>query len=283
MKVLLYLGDKKRAFPHGFKMALVYIVTFLVAWFAAHLGWSDEQAEPSWWPNRFDNYSFTFARIFSFGISLISGFFVFIFCRAIVPLLFFAPHAMAMRSMGLLEASVNKNGMHSALRKYLKWHDDDKKIKVICISGRNLFGSQGLLFEAAEKGRLEVLFPQSDENNPTIKARYSTYNPEFRKDIYPTLADLVREINISKDSLKQNARNTIYEHAELCMWRVVILSDHCIVQNYFPNWSGCHSDLAPIFVFEKEPDCPHSYYDTFLSMFTLLSEGKIPPTQIRPN
>lgn len=161
--------------------------------------------------------------------------------------------------------------MRSSINKYLKWHEPAQPIKVICISGHNLFGSEAPLFDAAKSGQLQVLFPQSDENNPTIKARYATYKSDFKTDTYPTVARLVEEINTSKDALKQNTRNKIYEHAELCMWRVVLLSDHCLVQNYFPNHTGCHSDTAPVFVFFKEPECPHSYYDTFHQMFELLT------------
>ena len=229
-------------------------------------------AGPVYWPDILESHSITYAATRSFFVSTVSAFLAFIICRAILPLLFYAPHAMSMRSMGLLEASVRKDGMRSSVEKYLKWHEADRPIKVICISGRNLFGSQGPLFEAAEKGQLEVLFPQSDENNPTVKARYSTYKADFRTDTYPTLTDLVREINISKAALKQNARNKIFEHAELCMWRVVLLSNHCLVQNYFPNHTGCHSDSAPVFVFYKEPECPHSYYDTFYQMFELIAQ-----------
>jgi hypothetical protein len=271
--LLLFLGDKKRLFPNGFKKTLVYLLIPIVSGLVTYWGLKD-QAEPGYWPNILGNLGITYAVTRSFLVSTVCAFLAFIICRALLPLMFYAPHAMSMRSMGLLEASVRKGGMQSAIVKFLRWHDSDKPVKVICISGHYLFGSQGPLFQLAEKGQLEVLFPQSDKSNPTIKARYATYNANFRADTYPTLGDLVREIEISKNVLRKNAGNKISEHAELCMWRVVLLSDHCIVQNYFPNHSGRHSDSAPVFVFYREPECPHSYYDTFYQMFELLSSPK---------
>ena len=256
--LLLFLGDKKRAFPNGFKKVLVYVLFPIVSGLVTYFGWK-VQTQPAYWPDFLTNSFITYAAARSFIVSTVCAFVAFIVCRALLPLLFYVPHAMSFRSMGLLEASVRENGMKSCIIKYLKWHDSKKRIKVICISGRNLFGSQGPLFESANAGRLQVLFPKTDRENPTIKARYDTYNKDFRADTYPSVDDLVREVKISKEALKQNARNGIHEHNELCMWRVVLLSSHCIVQNYFPNHSGCHSDTAPVFVYYKEPECPHSW------------------------
>ncbi len=106
-------------------------------------------------------------------------------------------------------------------------------------------------------------------DNPTISSRYGTYKERIQKSNYPSNADLVREIDISKDLLKGNVENKVFVHDELCMWRVVILSEHCLVQNYFPNHSGCQSDASPVFVFEKEEKFSHSYYETFQQMFQL--------------
>jgi hypothetical protein len=186
------------------------------------------------------------------------------------------PHAVAMYSMGLLEASIKENGMETALKKFLKWQKEDEPVKVICISGRKLFGYGAPLEAIARAGRIEALLPISNKDNTTIRFRYETYKPNFRKSIYPTPDDLVREIEISKGILLENIENKIYEHDELCMWRVVLLSNHCLVQNYFPNFSGEHSTISPVFVFFKETVCPHSYYETFAEMFKILSKvGKL--------
>lgn len=171
--LLLYLGDKKRLFPDGFKKVLIYVLWPFVGGIVTYIGWGD-QAVPPYWPDFLENNHLTFAAFRSFIISGVCGFCAYVFFRVILPLLFYAPHAMAMRSMGLLESSVRKDGMQSAIKKNLKWHDKKQPIKVICISGRNLFGSQAPLFDTSTVGQLEVLFPFSDENNPTIKARYMT-------------------------------------------------------------------------------------------------------------
>lgn len=267
--LLLYLGDKKRLFPDAFKKVLIYVLVPLIGGLATYFGWGNIP-QPIYWPDILETHHITYTASRSFLISLVCGFFAFLVCRVILPMLFYVPHAMSMRSMGLLESSVRKDGMLSSIQKNLQWHDNKQSIKVICISGHNLFGLKGPLFEIAKVGKLEVLFPFSDNSNPTIKARYETYNPDFRIDTYPSVDDLVEEIKKSKNALMQNSRNKKYEHKELCMWRVVILSSHCIVQSYFPNRDGCHSDSAPVFVYSKEIDCPHSYYDTFVQMFELL-------------
>jgi hypothetical protein len=167
--------------------------------------------------------------------------------------------------------------MQNAIKKFLKWHNQVVPIKVICISGHNLFTTadnpNAPLAKYVNEGLVQALFPKSEEQNPTIKARYETYGASFKSSKYPSVGDLVREIDISKSLIRKHGNNKVFEHDELCMWRVVILTEHCIVQNYFPNHAGCQSDLSPVFVFEKELDCPFSYYETFSKMFDLLSGG----------
>jgi hypothetical protein len=229
------------------------------------------------WAEHLQNNLVSFSAVVSFFCATITGFLSFLTIRVVLPLLFYVPQSFSMRSMGLLEAITEENGMQLALGKYFKWHEDGKSIRVICINGGTLFGQpqsgKGPLFDHAKNGHLEVLMPKSSPQNPTIRARYETYKPDFKKTTYPQIEDLVRSIEISKGILAENTNNRILEHDELCMWRVVLLSEHCIVQNYFPNHRGCHSDASPAFVFEKEPDCPYSYYDCFDQMFKLLSVG----------
>lgn len=268
--LLLFLGDQKRSFPGAFKYILKFAVVGLVSWGVYSIS-PKNSPSPIWWTEHFQRLPITFEMVKSGIVATIGYFLLFIFLRAFLPLLFFVPHAVAMREMGLLEANVTPNGIGCSIKKYLKWHDSDKSIRVICISGRTLFREvDSPLAEYSSKGQLEVLFPKSDPNNLTISARYSTYSEGFQTRTYPDKSDLIREIEISKGIIRANRSNKLYEHNTICMWRVVLLSDHCLIQNYFPNHSGTHSDSSPVFVFEREPKCQYSYYETFQKMFDLL-------------
>ncbi len=114
--------------------------------------------------------------------------------------------------------------------------------------------------------------PVSDTATATIDARYHSYNEDFRRAVYPSPEELVREVDISKSFLRTIPGNRITEHNILCMWRVILLDDYCIVQNYFPQTPGGHrhSDDAPVFVFEKSTECSFSYYKSFETMFDLI-------------
>jgi hypothetical protein len=68
---------------------------------------------------------------------------------------------------------------------------------------------KGPLFDHAKNGHLEVLMPKSCPQNPTIRARYDTYLPDFKKTTYPQIKDLVRSIEISKGILAENTNNRV--------------------------------------------------------------------------
>lgn len=278
MGALLWLSDKKRAFPGLFAKVLKPITAVAVGTTLTLTG-LQQQVPPPYWQAHFAWAPYNFVRPLVSATTTAA--LVLIVINAILPLAAYIPHAVAMRSMGLLEARVRKgstrNFADQCVRRYLRYHNDGEPIRIICISGRDLFVDYSADFQAplrafAEKGHLHVLFPRSDPSNSTVMERYATYSDAFRASNYPTIEDLVLEIKRSKDFLTRNGDNKAWEHDVLCMWRVVLLSDHCIVQNYFPNRSGCNSDMSPIFVFEKEADCIFSYYDTFEQMFTLLSK-----------
>jgi hypothetical protein len=149
---------------------------------------------------------------------------------------------------------------------------------LICISGSSLFTlprtgeGDPPLGSFAESGMLRVLMPKSTADNPTIKHRYSEYRTEFRRRNYPAIDDLIKEIEHNKRFVRMNDRNVVIEHDQLLMWRLVLLSHRCIVQNYFPNHTGEDSDDSPIFVFERtSAKCRYSYYSSFYRMFHLIS------------
>lgn len=285
IRSLLWLGDKKRAFPEFFAHILKPGISIAAGTVLTVIGLKPTNA-PEFWKNwgleSHVSYS-TFHTIVQAGLE--SGL-ILIVINGVLPLLIYIPHAVAMRSMGLIEAKASGSGRRklvlSCLTRYLKYHNDNEPIRVICISGHDLItryenGYSAPLKPYAEKGLLHVLFPSSDPHNPTISARYATYKPEYRRSNYPAIEKLIQEIDFTKALLREHKDNRIFEHHELCMWRVILLSDHCIVQNYFPNHSGCQSDTSPIFVFEKAVDCAYSYYGTFDQMFKLLSEVQQAP------
>lgn len=280
LKFLLWLGDKKRAFPSMFgkvlKWGVAPIVTLAITWF----GFKADDPSQFWiehcqW---LESHNIKYAVVWSFVASSLTYTGVIVMSKVLLPLLIYAPHAVSMRSMGLVEARIQHEGMQKTLNKYLQFHDKSKPVKVICISGFSLFtrvgkdGDTAPLYKYAREGNLHVLMPRSDPTNPTIKERYDTYSLGYRKSHYQKIGRLIDEIDASKDFLRENTGNILKEHNALCMWRVVLLSGHCFVQNYFPNHSGCQSDFSPVFVFEKEDDCPHSYYETFSKMFEIMTK-----------
>ena len=111
--------------------------------------------------------------------------------------------------------------------------------------------------------------PKSEKNNSTIENRYNSYTQSYKESNGLTdISRFVKEINDGKEFLNKYG-NDYREHDILCMWRVIILSKHCVVQSYFPNNKAGHSFMSPTFVFQKE-NADNSYYNTFLSMFDLI-------------
>ncbi|MEQ1934672.1 MAG: hypothetical protein ABL962_12485 [Fimbriimonadaceae bacterium] len=198
-----------------------------------------------------------------------------------LPYIFYAQHTTAMRALGLAGVFEQSDAIQGILQRYVSMAGNEGRIRIICISGRQLFrevaGKSAPLQKAAMEGRLDVIMPISDETSITIRERFDTYLDPFKDATYPEgVSGLVREIGASKTFLAKHATNTVHEHNTLCMWRVVLFKNHCVVQNYFPNPAGAASDGAPLFVFENIG--PGSYYRTFETMFNLLSKNSLKAT-----
>jgi hypothetical protein len=198
----------------------------------------------------------------------------FVTLRLSLPFLGIAQRAIATHQMGLRWASTTKGDIHTLLRWYLKGHPVADNVRMICISGRSLFGNERgptdcPLRDWAERGRLDVIMPASAVTNPTIEQRWLTYSEETKNNFYPSTDSLVKEIDEGKKYLQRH-RNRFTEHRILCMWRVIILQNVCLVQNYFPNDPGGTSDAAPTFVYENTG--PDSYYQMYLVMFRLIRD-----------
>jgi hypothetical protein len=235
---------------------------------------------PTWWkPTGF----LSAANATRALLSIVSGLiFTQPIARGLLPLLTILPQAIAMKNLGLLFVTTNYNECAKLFLKASSEHASGEKVKVICISGRYLFrelrlpGDSGIelpLHDLAMKGQLEVIMPVSDSNNPTINSRYETYSRDFIiANGVPTIERFIDfEIEAGKDFLLEG-RNEVYEHNILCMWRVIIFSEHCLVQNYFPNVKKAESFRAPMFMYSKRVDGsePHSYYEMYLAMFDLV-------------
>jgi hypothetical protein len=253
-------------------MVLVYFITQ-----SLHI---QDMTNPKWW-----TYTgfFSCANVSRALISLVCGiFFTQPLARGLLPMLTIVPQAIAMKNLGLVFVTTNHKESARLFRKAFEEHDQNAKVKIICISGRYLFRELNLptenapplaLRDLAVKGQLEVVMPVSDVNNPTIKARYETYSKEFveANGIQTVKSFVDYEIEASKDFLK-TYKNPIFEHNILCMWRVIIFSEHVLVQNYFPNPTKSDSFRAPVFMYSKRVDGsePHSYYDMYVAMFDLV-------------
>jgi len=188
-----------------------------------------------------------------------------------------------MEAMGLDWASIDGD-MHEQLRWYLQFHPPQERIQVICISGKSLFretliGTDPPLTTWARLGKLDVVAPVASNNNVTVFERFETYSQEFRDKHYPNgISDLVNEVEAGKAFVEQYVNNTVVQHDTLCMWRVILLKRHCLVQSYFPNSDGDESDRAPLFVYIK--GSVDSYYETYRKMFEYLSKhhGRLRPS-----
>src|SRR5689334_1624595 len=129
MAALLFLGDKKRAFPEAFKKGLAYLIFPIVVGFASYTGFQQQTPPSSWTKYHLDQQKIiSYAAVRSFVVSTGCSLCSFIILRVFLPLSFFTPHAVAMRSMGLLEASVHKDGMRKRLQKYMSYHDATKAV-----------------------------------------------------------------------------------------------------------------------------------------------------------
>ncbi len=194
--------------------------------------------------------------------------------RCFIPFFLVAQRAIATHTMGLVGASVAPG----AIQQFLSWyirpeiHPAAERIRIICISGERLFGSRETdedrpLRDWARRGKLDVVMPVSCTDNPTISERARRYCDDLKRERYRDANDLVSEIDKGKDFLHHYG-NIVTEHDVLCMWRVVILQNYCLVQNYFPNIDGQFSDDAPTWVYQNTGK--YSYYQTYLEMFELI-------------
>lgn len=259
------------------------IPSWLLLLYLADIWGIDHLKNPSWW---FIPSPISYAVTLKFGLSTaLATIFTEIVVRAILPLLLYIPQTIGMKNVGLVFISEDPDESWRLIQKASNEHDPAKKILVICISGRHLFREESMvlpggarlspLHEAGKKGQLEVLMPRSNPGNSTIKNRYATYGVNYKlENDLMTVQDFIREIDDGKRFLRNNG-NTVHEHDILCMWRLIIFSHLCIVQNYFPNPQGQHSFLAPIMVFEKgdKPTPWIRYYETFCEMFELIKAG----------
>ncbi|TAK98290.1 MAG: hypothetical protein EPO07_12210 [Verrucomicrobia bacterium] len=276
LEILFFLADKRRGSPKFLKKLVAIIVVPVVTYFLAITGLT--KTSPSWWSHFFVSAWVDYNVAYSFTTSSITGFTCFIMLEAFLPMLFYVPSSVNMRTMGLLYTDVRPNSVQKVILRELNGHKPNTPIRIICISGSSLFmvprtGVGDAPFsEYAEKGKVRILMPRSTPTNPTIAARYDSYSDKHKQNNYPTVVDLVAEIDRTKARLKTNGNNVLVEHDALCMWRVILFSHRCIVQNYFPNHTGEDSDDSPVFVFEKtSASCKFSYYSSFEDMFYLLS------------
>jgi hypothetical protein len=188
-------------------------------------------------------------------------------------LLMIAQRSIAAYELGLCWLSSTGGDINHLVSWFLHGHPGADRIRVICISGSHLFGSEteGLdspLRPWAERGLLDVVMPVSSPRHPTVLERHKRYRGELEKLQYPDANALVEEIKRGKAYLRSRG-NTVTEHNILCMWRVIILQNYCLVQNYFPNLSGRNSDHAPTFVYKNTGK--DSYYQAYLEMFSLVN------------
>jgi hypothetical protein len=128
-----------------------------------------------------------------------------------------------------------------------------------------------------------VIAPYPDPEHPTVRARFATYTSDFKDEQgLHSESDLVREMNEARANLLSKSRgNTITEHGILCMWRIVLTDEFCIVQSYFPNHGGSDSFKAPAFFYRnvnagkaQGSSRIDSLYDTYAHMVDLVSRSK---------
>jgi hypothetical protein len=190
----------------------------------------------------------------------------------------YVPQVLGMNALGLVLARMRLGDSRPLTAQLAKTQGATERVKVICISGRELFRKpESPLYNLAMAGRLDVVMPRSSSASPTILARYNTYTKDVKNAEYPDVDTLVKEIAISKRFLVSHG-NRVFEHDCLCIWRVTLFNDYCMVQCYVPNTAGANSFNSPCLVYRKHSVVTDGvvnsagYYDTYNAMFNLLLE-----------
>ena len=185
--------------------------------------------------------------VFSFVLQITVSLFLITAMESLIPIFYYCRCAAHMHKLGVEEISTSNESSFTLIRKYLQKQHKNEDIRIICISGNRLFVKHDSpLYEAAKTGKLKVVMPTSTDTNRTILERFETYSEQFKDDNnIHSVGDLVNEVIAGKMFLSKNQNNVIKEHNTLCMWRVVLLSEYCIVQAYFPNYNQADSHLAP--------------------------------------
>lgn len=292
-RLLNRLSDKRRGSPSLLKWIVGIIAGALAIFIASLSGWTSQI--PEWWEASWVSWPFrqvgaSYPQALTTIVGLLTGLLSTLGFQVMIPACFYIPHAYRMRAMGLVQATTEPDGWNRLVRLYLTEHEKGDPpgavstscdpIRVICISGRNLFCTlESPLHVHAREGKLSVLMPATAQGNPTVRARWQSYATDFRDTTYPQIDNLIQEMQISLGFLQMNSKNRVMQHDALCMWRVVLFNTHCVVQNYFPNHFGKDSDKSPVFVFDRSEHSRFSYYETFSQMFDLLSQnGRVPQT-----
>ena len=213
-----------------------------------------------------------------------------LFSALIFPVFGYLPFTLANKHLGIVATSMDArlvvSWMKEAARRTIAGNTD--RIKVVCLTGKHLWqappfdGVAAPLVGAASAGKLDVIMPRADPKQPTVQARFATYTSAFKSEQgINSEDDLVQEMVKSRaDLLRRSPANTITEHGILCMWRIVLTEEFCIVQSYFPNHGGADSFKAPAFFYKnvnvgRAPgavpvDC---LYDTYAHMVELVSRS----------
>ncbi len=208
------------------------------------------------------------------------------------PALSYLPWAVATRALGFEAVTRNPDVQlawtNMAVQAACK---SGRRVRVICVSGKHLWSvapagvhsvTAAPLQAARQSGLIDAIMPTSNAANPTVAQRYKTYSDDFkRRANFGGCSGLVGEMEANKHTLLESPGNSLVEHDILCMWRVVMTDEYCIVQNYFPNTEGSDSYKAPTFLFRKRE--PHgetakidTYYEVFDNMFRLIGETSTP-------
>ncbi len=195
-----------------------------------------------------------------------------VFLNGLLPTFPYARQSITMRLLGLDLISLEP--FADVVKQYIDKHDAAQHVRVICITGKYLFREDTCpLYRTAREGKLHVLMPSPNEANATLRARYATFDQEYKlsKNV-PDLEHFIDEVSAGARFLKEFGGNKIGYHDILCMWRIVLLSSHCIVQAYFPNRRKFTDQKAPVFAFAKRPEGRGAYYEIFDQMFFLVTE-----------
>lgn len=178
-----------------------------------------------------------------------------------------APH---LREIGLVETIApisSKNPSYSnTVKSYREKHENDQKIRIICMAGRSVFRKKhSPLYEDMIHGNLAVIFPRPHVEGASFKARAESA-PKDEKSEYTTKG-MTESSQASVEAALEN-KCDVYFHEQICIWRVVLFSEHCVVQSYLPNRGEEGHMREPILVFSKSAE--NSLYSTFDSMFEAL-------------